>query len=118
MKSKYQNNSKNKKVILKRNFKILALVAVPVVLALLILFIGNEIGSKIYSEHVPENFFMSLSVLVLFVISFGGVVQIIKRESPGIFEPKTGTIAIIQGTIWVAICYIAIIFISIELMNI
>jgi hypothetical protein len=79
---------------------------VPLVVALIVLFVGSHLSSK-FDGPSHELAVGIVTILGAFSASLTGFAQIYRREAPGIYPdfPITGWLAVVIGSIWVAMCW-------------
>jgi hypothetical protein len=94
-----------------RNADIFILSMVPIILGLLIIFLGGSFMPP--CENPCDDFRLSvIGILGLLTSSLAGLAQIYRREAPGFIpnHPFRGWLAVAQGFLWVVLCWIGIIY--------
>jgi hypothetical protein len=73
----------------------------------------SYIGQMIFDGDPPETYTAIVLVCCAFISSLGGVIQIARKESPGLMgKPFRGFVPILTGSLWVGICWFLILLIG------
>jgi hypothetical protein len=89
-----------------KNSNIFVLVYSAVVIPVILIIVWAFIGEKIYNGAIPDGFTYWVLASCSFFSSLGGLVQIIRKESPGILGiPFRGILPVLMGILWVIITW-------------
>lgn len=80
------------------------LTAIPVVAAILLVAAWVVVAHEIYGPVPPMRVTGVVIAMAAFIVSLSGLVQIVRREAPGVFwrSPLKGIFPVLSGTVWVA----------------
>ena len=120
---------KNKKEFQKRNihiffqnilifiktYDISTVLFIVSVISFIFLIVTFLIVRRIYNGNIPEIINGLLWLCFSFLLGFGGVIQIIRKEAPGIMGHSIkGLLPILLGVVWVVFCWGLGIFLLLE----
>jgi hypothetical protein len=85
---------------------IYVLVYSAVVIPLLIILTWAYVADKIFNGKIPEQYTSIVIACSMLISSVGGIIQIIRKESPGLLGiPFRGIFPVATGILWVAVCW-------------
>jgi hypothetical protein len=78
-------------------------VAVPIIIMLGWVFVAE----RIFDGSIPEKYTSIILAFCMFISSFGGLIQIVRKEAPGLLGiPFRGILPVLSGVLWVTVCWL------------
>ena len=83
--------------------------AIPVILSTLLFLGWALVARQIYGSVPPRRSTAAVGAIAAFVLGFSGVIQVLRREGPGVWFRSTvrGILPVISGTILAAVMWTA-----------